>query len=1213
MARLYFTGFESGDTTGSTDGFAEGGTGGGNAQATIVTTTPHGGSYCLQCVTASSLTALMQFTPVTFTVGNNFYIRFFVRKSADPANAIELSRVLGAVSVRLNTNGTLSLLDSTGTQIGSASAALSSSTWYRVEYLCNIGSTSSTGATELRIDGNTVSGTNVSNANLGTTSQSNFSIGWSAATISTATILFDDVAVNDTSGTAQNTWPGDGKIVHLWPTGDSAVGTGWTLGTGTAISSNGFAAVDNIPPVGVADLTAGSDTKQIRNATSNANSAYNASMTTYTAAGLASTDMIQCLQATAITGAPSATNAKSGSMRILSNPVDTGLVSFGTFYQGAAIAGTYPAGWTTKLGVIFDRSNSNLAALTSANYGTAPVMSMNQVTSSTRIAMVCDMSIRVEYSPQTDTHISITPATETESAQTLSKAKHLNLYPAGGGEPLPDSALYPSASLYPGWIQTEFAQPLSVHLSGGSLFTKTAADTLGTTDAATRSFTRARTTSDTLGTTDAATRAVTLPRVAFDLGSPGANRVTDASFEIGIPSDWGTSGYGIDQSALSSDGTVAFTGSKSLKSNNTTGTSGSPFPGIAWTPGSSVVFEQGYTYLLRFMAKSSSGTPTLGISFGNIAGFPNVVQTSRTISTTWTKYEVTWTPDTRVVCDGQHMGVYFLNNTNAQVMTFWLDDVQVVAAGTGVPYYLTGDKFDAAVGTTVSIFTRTGTDTLGTTDAATRAALSRVRTTADTLGTTDAATRSALSFVRTTTDTLGTTDAATRAAALRTRTTADTLGTTDVAVRATQTFARTTADTLGTTDAATRAAISRVRTTADTLGTTDTATRTAQTLVRITADTLGTTDSVVGVASGTQARTGSDTLGTTDAATRAAISRVRTTADTLGTTDAATNTRFVSRAGSDTLGTTDAATRATQTFARTTADTLGTTDAATRSSIRARSTADTLGTTDAATRATQVFVRATTDTLGTSDAAFKTTGINSKSASDTLGTTDAATRATQIFTRSTADTLGTTDAATRSAPQSRASTDTLGTTDAATRGALSRVRTTTDTLGTTDTASRTFAPARTTTDTLGTTDAATRGALSRIRAAVDGLGTTDAASRTNLTIRSVADTLGTTDAATRSTLLRIRTTVDVLGTTDTTATYRALARVVFDSLGTTDSADGAAGFSSGPPLLGPLHVLVFSTGTSQATITGYIAKAPVLFEPTSSADVNDYVGKATIR
>lgn len=91
---------------------------------------------------------------------------------------------------------------------------------------------------------------------------------------------------------------------------------------------------------------------------------------------------------------------------------------------------------------------------------------------------------------------------------------------------------------------------------------------------------------------------------------------------------------------------------------------------------------------------------------------------------------------------------------------------------------------------------RTGSDSLGTTDAAVRAATAVARTTTDSLGTTDTA--SAV-FRRTTTDTLGTTDAA-AAAIVRPRTASDTLATTDAAVAAYR-RTRTATDTVGTTDA----------------------------------------------------------------------------------------------------------------------------------------------------------------------------------------------------------------------------------------------------------------------------------------------------------------------------------------------------------------------------------------------------------------------------
>lgn len=63
-------------------------------------------------------------------------------------------------------------------------------------------------------------------------------------TITGSTVYVDDIAVNDTSGTAQNSYPGDGKIVHMHPdgAGDNAA---WTAGVG---GTNNWDRVDETTP-----------------------------------------------------------------------------------------------------------------------------------------------------------------------------------------------------------------------------------------------------------------------------------------------------------------------------------------------------------------------------------------------------------------------------------------------------------------------------------------------------------------------------------------------------------------------------------------------------------------------------------------------------------------------------------------------------------------------------------------------------------------------------------------------------------------------------------------------------------------------------------------------------------------------------------------------------------------------------------------------------
>jgi hypothetical protein len=180
------------------------------------------------------------------------------------------------------------------------------------------------------------------------------------------------------------------KVALLVPTADSAVGTGWTLGSGGTTGL--WDAVNNEPPTAVADT---GTTAQIRNATSNANVNYDATMTTYAAAGIATGDTVLAVQPVVSTAAPVVTSAKAGTVGVASNPAITNIAlgaggTAGAFWSGVA-GGTWPTGWKASLGT--------LTTSPSVTLGTAPVMRVTQVTSSTRIAMVAFMGIYVAWTP----------------------------------------------------------------------------------------------------------------------------------------------------------------------------------------------------------------------------------------------------------------------------------------------------------------------------------------------------------------------------------------------------------------------------------------------------------------------------------------------------------------------------------------------------------------------------------------------------------------------------------------------------------------------------------------------------------------------------------------------------------------------------------------------------------------------------------------------
>jgi hypothetical protein len=139
----------------------------------------------------------------------------------------------------LTTAGKLQVLNSTGTQIGSDSAALSTGVWYCIE-LKN-GANTATGTVDGRIDG--VSFASGNNDIRG--SWANGGLGTFTGTITTD-INYSDWAVNDTSGANQTSWPGTGNVMYLRPNaaGDA---NAW-LTNNSSGDANNHTRVDDTPP-----------------------------------------------------------------------------------------------------------------------------------------------------------------------------------------------------------------------------------------------------------------------------------------------------------------------------------------------------------------------------------------------------------------------------------------------------------------------------------------------------------------------------------------------------------------------------------------------------------------------------------------------------------------------------------------------------------------------------------------------------------------------------------------------------------------------------------------------------------------------------------------------------------------------------------------------------------------------------------------------------
>jgi hypothetical protein len=178
------------------------------------------------------------------------------------------------------------------------------------------------------------------------------------------------------------------SLVLLVPTGDASIGTGWTAGAGGA--SNLFEAVNNIPPVGLADGSA-TDTSQIRNASTGSNLDYQATCQSYSAAGVPANARINAVMALCNDGEGVSTGTKAGGVWIVSNPAQSAPGNTLDYGNDGGACGTSPTGWTTNMGPA--------ANAPSVTLGTAPVAAIRKTGSTNRAVDVDFLGIYVDYAP----------------------------------------------------------------------------------------------------------------------------------------------------------------------------------------------------------------------------------------------------------------------------------------------------------------------------------------------------------------------------------------------------------------------------------------------------------------------------------------------------------------------------------------------------------------------------------------------------------------------------------------------------------------------------------------------------------------------------------------------------------------------------------------------------------------------------------------------
>lgn len=388
MARLWFAGGEVGGTPASPGSMD------GSGQATRDTTTKRTGAASWKLDSTAGGGSALQFAYSHFNytlTSASWYARGYINCTTLPTSASAIfgwgTSETSGVWARMRTDGALELFSgSAAVAVGSPSAVVTDGSWHRVEIGATFDASNNITASELRVDGTVVATFSGSSAFGASTAILRF--GWAAAPGANKIIYFDDISWNDATGAANNTWPGDGQVILMQPVSDNARGA-WTAGAAGTTSL--FDAVNNVPPVGVADASA-TNTSQIKNKSATNPSSCDLNLASYTTAGLVATDTINAICVYGVDGEDPATGTKTVGYSMVSNPAiaEPAALNFG---NDSGAQATYLGLWAWHQGTI-----SNAPSVT---LGTQPVIRVRCIAgaTATRAAACCFLGAYVDYTP----------------------------------------------------------------------------------------------------------------------------------------------------------------------------------------------------------------------------------------------------------------------------------------------------------------------------------------------------------------------------------------------------------------------------------------------------------------------------------------------------------------------------------------------------------------------------------------------------------------------------------------------------------------------------------------------------------------------------------------------------------------------------------------------------------------------------------------------
>lgn len=243
--RLWSSGFELQSVTTGMEFDGQSGTG-----ITADTSIKHSGEASLRVVRSGSAGTSYVYKQFATAADQDYYTRFYIYIATMPSSDTQIfeytddTATVTHAGITLKTNGTMQAYynsSSNRQSLGSVSSALKTKSWYMIEVRCD--ETGSNAILDFKLNGTRfANGTVTLYAFVGNQGRVSFRIDagvW--GNTATADLYFDDIAINQNTGSYQTGFPGEGRIVHMQPNaaGDT---------DNTSSSPNGWQNVDEVTP-----------------------------------------------------------------------------------------------------------------------------------------------------------------------------------------------------------------------------------------------------------------------------------------------------------------------------------------------------------------------------------------------------------------------------------------------------------------------------------------------------------------------------------------------------------------------------------------------------------------------------------------------------------------------------------------------------------------------------------------------------------------------------------------------------------------------------------------------------------------------------------------------------------------------------------------------------------------------------------------------------